>query len=211
MTVELIQGDCLEIMPTLADKSVDAVITDPPWNMNYFQNDDKPWDEYHKWLSGLLAEFERVSAGNIVVFQSTKALPYVADLFIDYIPFASCKNFSQMTKKKLPNCWDIAFCKCDNGYLGNGRNWYLCNTAGMEKERVEHPTQRTLDVFRYIVGMFDWKTILDPFMGSGTTGVACVQLGRNFIGIELDKGYFDIASKRINEAQREDQFLQGQL
>jgi DNA modification methylase len=68
----------------------------------------------------------------------------------------------------------------------------------------EHPTQKPIEVMAWCLGFLpDARTILDPFMGSGTTGVACVQLGRKFIGIELDPGYFDIACKRIeNELRR---------
>jgi len=67
-----------------------------------------------------------------------------------------------------------------------------------------HPTQKPIEVMAWCLGFLpDAETILDPFMGSGTTGVACVQLGRKFIGIELDPTYFDIACKRIeNELRR---------
>ena len=199
--VELHLGDCLDVMRGMADKSVDAVITDPPWNMNYFENDDKSWEEYIEWLKTVKEECERVSRCGVFIFQSTKAVPYTSHLFEGYMPFAAVKNFSQMTPKKLPNCWDIAFYKVSEGYLGNGRNWFLCNTAGMLSERTGHPTPRSLDVMKYITQMFSWQSILDPFMGSGTTGVACVQMGRNFIGIEIDPTYFAIAERRIQEAQ----------
>jgi DNA modification methylase len=64
----------------------------------------------------------------------------------------------------------------------------------------EHPTQKPIEVMCWCLGFLpDARTILDPFMGSGTTGVACVQLGRGFIGIELDPGYFDIACRRISD------------
>jgi len=67
----------------------------------------------------------------------------------------------------------------------------------------EHPTQKPVDVMKWCIEHIPEphnKTILDPFMGSGTTGVACVKLGRKFIGIEIDPGYFDIACKRIKDA-----------
>ena len=76
--------------------------------------------------------------------------------------------------------------------------------AATNAERVGHPTQKPLRVMRWCLGFLpDAPTILDPFMGSGTTGVACVQLDRKFIGIELDEGYFDIACKRIEEAYKQ--------
>jgi DNA modification methylase len=68
----------------------------------------------------------------------------------------------------------------------------------------EHPTQKPLGVMQWCLGFLpDAVTILDPFMGSGTTGVAAIQLGRKFIGIELDPDYFDIACKRIEEAWKQ--------
>ena len=201
--VKLLLGDCLELMKDIPDGSIDAVITDPPWNMNYFEDDEKDWNEYSEWLLKIKQESERISSKGVFIFQSTKAVPYTSNIFNGYMPFAAIKNFSQMTPKSLPNCWDIAFYKVLDGYLGNGRNWFLCNTAGMLKDRTEHPTPRTLDVMTYIVNMFSWKTIFDPFMGSGTTGVACIQTGRNFIGIEIEPKYFEIAEKRIHDAQQQ--------
>jgi site-specific DNA-methyltransferase (adenine-specific) len=72
------------------------------------------------------------------------------------------------------------------------------------QEKPEHPTQKPLRVMRWCLGFVpDARTILDPFMGSGTTGVAALQLGRKFIGIEIDPGYFDIACRRIEEAWKQ--------
>ena len=67
----------------------------------------------------------------------------------------------------------------------------------------EHPTQKPVDLLEYLIKTYtnEGETVLDFTMGSGTTGVACINTGRNFIGIELDKGYFDIAQKRIQAAQ----------
>jgi site-specific DNA-methyltransferase (adenine-specific)/modification methylase len=68
----------------------------------------------------------------------------------------------------------------------------------------EHPTQKPIEVMRWCLGFIpDARTILDPFMGSGTTGVAAIKLGRKFIGIEIEPKYFDIACRRIEEAARQ--------
>ncbi len=73
-----------------------------------------------------------------------------------------------------------------------------------------HPTEKPLPLMQWCVGMVDGETILDPFMGSGTTGVACVKLGRKFIGIEIDEGYFNIACKRIRDAYNQpDMFVEA--
>ena len=73
-----------------------------------------------------------------------------------------------------------------------------------------HPTQKPVEIVRYLIDRFpSASTILDPFMGSGTTGVAAVTLGRKFIGIEIHEPYFDIACERIEAAQRQGDFLRG--
>lgn len=195
----LIRGDCLRVLPAIS--GADAVVTDPPWNCGYFgKGDDVDWKQYGDTLKSWMTACKEVSGQ--CWFLSTKSIPHVSHMFDGWKPFASVKNFSQMTRKSLPNCWDIAWIKDDaKTYQANGRNWFLANTAGMLQERTGHPTPRTVDVMKYVLGMFDWETILDPFTGSGTTGVACVNLGRRFIGIEIDKGYFEIAKQRIAKAQ----------
>lgn len=75
--------------------------------------------------------------------------------------------------------------------------------SATNRERVGHPTQKPLRVMKWVIQNYtrEGDTILDPFMGSGTTGVACAQLNRNFIGIEINPSYFEIAQRRIAEAQ----------
>lgn len=196
-------GDCRDVLPTLP--KVDAVVTDPPWNLGYFKDDEKSWPEYREWLGAVKTLCEGVGDGQ-VWFLSTKAISHVSDLFNGYSAFASVKNFSQMTPKSLPNCWDIAFLRSTK-YKGNGRNWFLCNTAGMIADRTEHPTPRTLDVMEYVLSLHGWEIVCDPFMGSGTTGVACHRLGLQFIWIEREPKYFDIACRRIEDAQRQGRLI----
>jgi len=78
----------------------------------------------------------------------------------------------------------------------------MLQEPGSPRETRVHPTQKPVGVFRWIIEHYTdaWQIVLDPFMGSGTTGVACGNLRRKFIGIELDPGYFDIACKRIEDA-----------
>lgn len=206
--VTIYLGDAREILPTLPRS--DAVITDPPWNRGYFTEDAKPWQEYAEWLGDFNRMYETIAAKGCIVFLSTKAIPYVAHKFVGWQTFAAVKNFSQMAKSEttIPNAWDIAFIKVNSGFKGGGRNWFHCNTAGMLADRTDHPTPRTLDVMKYTIGLFDWETIIDPFCGSGTTGVAAVQLGRRFVGIEIEPSYFDISCKRISDALKQpDMFI----
>jgi DNA modification methylase len=115
-------GDCLEVMPLLG--KVDAVVTDPPWNMDYFTNDKKSWPEYAAWLSDLNSQYEALSPKAKIVFLSSKSIPYVSHVFEGWQPFAAVKNFSQMSKSNhtIPNAFDIGFAEIDGVYSGKGRN-----------------------------------------------------------------------------------------
>ena len=77
--------------------------------------------------------------------------------------------------------------------------WEINQVKNVSSEKTEHPCQMPYEVMRRIVGILpEGYTIIDPFMGSGTTGLACKELGRNFIGIELDEKYFEISKRRLN-------------
>lgn len=192
--ITIYHGDCRDVVPLLSD--VDAVVTDPPWNLGYFKDDKKDWPAYAEMVKAIKDECEAKAAGQCW-FVCMKSLPFIARYFEGYTPFASCKNFSQMGRGVLPQCWDIAFVK--GAYNGGGRNWFVCNTAGMLNERTIHPTPRTLDVMRYICGMFEWPVICDPFMGSGTTLLAAKLEGRKAIGIEIEEKYCEAAANRLRQ------------
>ena len=82
--------------------------------------------------------------------------------------------------------------------------WNINQVKNVSKEKTLHPCQMPLEVMENIIGILPKDAIIvDPFMGSGTTGVACKELGRDFIGIEIDKQYFDIANERIEESKNE--------
>ena len=191
-------GDCLEYMKSLQPASDLCIVTDPPYNTSVYFGDKQGWNEYRAWLKDVLAEFERIT-NNIFVFHSPKVLPQIADLFDGYDSFAAVRNFAVMGYGKIPNAWDIAFYKCDS-FSGSGRNWALSNTAGMLKDRVDHPTQKTEGLMNYVISLYSCPIVFDPFMGSGTTGVSSLKLGRQFIGCELEPKYFQMASKRIKQA-----------
>ena len=185
---------CEDILGELP--KVDLVLTDPPWNLGYFKDDDKPWEEYAQWLETFKQLFNSLS-DNTIIFQSTKAIPYVAHLFKGWEMFSSLKNFCQMTPKKLPNAFDLAFIKNSEKYLGKGRNWHLANNANLANSQTGHPTSRPLDCIKYLISLYDYNTILDPFAGSCTTGRAAKDLNRKCICIELEEKYCEIGAKRM--------------
>jgi DNA modification methylase len=193
----LYEGDCLEVMPTLS--KVDAVVTDPPYGIGYKMpqggksprnikpiiGDDAPFDPSPFLFAPCLLfgadHFsERLPKGTFHVWDKNPA-GAVSDLFSDAELFWTSWGGARRVFRHL---WKGM---CQASEKGGKQRW--------------HPTQKPITLMRWCLGFLpNAETILDPFMGSGTTGVACVKEGRKFIGIELDPDYFDIACKRIADA-----------
>lgn len=209
-------GDCLELMKSIPDASVDMVLTDPPYGMsfqsNYRQTKHKKIqnDSCVDWFDDFVDEIYRVSKENtahyvfcsfhnidkfkqqiekkfkiknLLVWEKNNTSMW--DLTGDFAPKVEFILFFQKGRRKINGTRDANIFK----FSRTGNNY--------------HPTEKPVDMIKYLAGKFsdDGQTILDPFMGSGTTGVACKNINRDFIGFELDKGYFDIAYKRINEVK----------
>ena len=240
--IDLRLGDCLEIMQTLEDNSVDVVITSPPYNVGVkyegkkWQDDAKPIVEYKATADKVMdALYPLLRIGGRVCFEiggSGKNLP-LSWLWQDAAYKAGFGLFSEIGiqhRKTNPTAWG-SWMKSDNVFTipnfhmlyvfykdtATKRNgvttiekrqfiewtrgyWKINYSNGRIKE---HPATFPIDIPDRCIRLFghNQDTILDPFMGSGTTGVACVQTGRNFIGIEIEPKYFEIAEKRIAEAQ----------
>ena len=198
MSVELHLGDCLEILPTLAADSVDAVITDPPYGINFKSgwtgseivgdNDTCLRDEALDCLNEVPK----------IVFGSPSMLPPINTkaTLIWHRPGSGMGDLSFPWKPDYEFIFVIG-----NGFSHPRRSSSVLSFAwDMFRGDAFHPHQKPLPLIKYLLDRFPKGcTILDPFMGSGTTGVACVQTGRNFI--EIEPKYFEIAEKRIAEAQ----------
>lgn len=204
MTVELYCGDCLEIMKSIPDKSIDAVITDPPYgnNLMYATYQDTR-ESLEKLVPAFMQECLRVSDKVIVT-------PGVANIYLypKYTWILSWVNMAGVGSTSWGfSCWQPILVYGKDPFLatGKGRRADTFIQKLNQVSEVNHPCPKPDNVMRWIVDrtVFEGDTILDPFMGSGTTGVACVQTGRNFIGIEIDEGYFKIAEKRIHDAQQQ--------
>ena len=215
--VKLIFGDCLEVMRDMPDKSVDDVITDPPYGYGqnivnvgncpayereYAWNDKAPSDSY-------FYELMRVSVNQIVFggnyFPVLWQKPNRGFIFWDKIQCSDKHADGELVWTSFDrNAKQYKYC-----FSGNRYGWgNSIKGVGQPSNRV-HPTQKPVELMAAII--YDYTnpndTILDPFMGSGTTGVACVQTGRNFIGIEIDETYFKIAERRIAEAQMQPRLI----
>ena len=213
MTVELYHGDYLEILPTLESGSVDAVVTDPPYGM-----DAKV--DYRSRKRGALAEGNDFMPiiGDSTPFDPTPWIlfPVVclfgANWYADSLPPSGAwiiwDKLDGLTSEREVGFNDNSDCELIWTNQGKAariirHRWMGCMKASEHGNRRVHPTQKPVALMVSIINYLTspGATILDPFMGSGTTGVACVQTGRKFIGIEIDKGYFEIAKRRIEEAQ----------
>jgi DNA modification methylase len=233
--VTLYHGDCLEVMKSIPDKSIDLVLTDPPYGISFksarqtYQKEIKNdgFDEWQEILPKFLQEFKRVLTDTgccccccccggggktpvtaIFTMESLKYFNLIQTLvwrkFIGlgwrYRP--SYENIVILSKDKDNyNFYDTSK-KCSN--VIEGINQDIPSRGGAGK-LLDHPTQKPIELMEHLINIHSQKdyTILDPFMGSGTTGVACRMLGRKFIGIEIDKNYFEIAKQRIQNAQKE--------
>ena len=205
-------GDCLEIMPTLPDNSVDAVITDPPYGIGfkYANHDDAP-QGYEDLMKAFIAEAQRIcNGGPFFIWQAMLN----ADKWHKWFPpgfriFAACKGFVQFRPTPIQYSWDPVIFWGDVNKKPSVycKDYHEQRKApfGKNRPKIEHPCPRPLEQVAEIVkrATNENDCILDSFMGSGTTGVVCVQTGRRFIGIEIDEGYFEIAKKRIMEAQQQ--------
>lgn len=210
MSIDLRLGDCLEIMKTIPDKSIDLVLTDPPYGINICKSgtvggrnlakvknygkcewDNKIPDKNYFEEMFRISKNQIIFGGNYFIDRLFNTPCFVVWDKDNTGNFADCElawtSFKTATRL-IKFTW--------NGFIqGNMR----------EKDFREHPTQKPKSVMKWILENYSEtdQTILDPFMGSGTTGVACQELGRNFIGIEINEKYFKIAERRINQATKE--------
>jgi site-specific DNA-methyltransferase (adenine-specific)/modification methylase len=207
-------GDCMDILPTLP--KVDAVITDPPYGIGAYKNgtmgggvlakqstyekvswDEKPIDE--DCINRLLI------AGNVCILFGGNyfALP-PARCWLIWDKDNGANKFADA---------EMAWTNIDAAVRLKRHKWQgmLQENMSQKEERV-HPTQKPVPIMGWAIQQVPKaQTILDPFMGSGTTGVAAIQLGRSFIGIEREPKYFDIACKRIEQAVAQGQLFEPEI
>lgn len=214
---ELHLGDCLELLRDLPDGSVDMVLTDPPYGMNLkpqratgkFHGSRITNDDSLAWTDDFFAECYRV------VHRNTASMFFCSHHCISEF-IASAKRTGYEIKNLL--VWN-------KGQFGMGGNWRPCHelilvcTKGrlvthsknlrtildfkkVHHSKAVHPTEKPIPLLEHLLTEpdYDPSAILDPFMGSCTTGVASMNTGRRFIGMELDQGYFEVAQRRIEQA-----------
>lgn len=194
-------GDALQVSPTLG--SVDSLVSDPPFGMA-FQSNRRI--ESHSKING---------------DDNTELLEWATQFPVQHSRYVFCRwdNLANVEKPRsaitwVKNNWSMGDLQHEHAhqtemilFYPGSDHWF---PAGRPQDVVAaprtgnefHPAEKPVSLMRAVVS---WTsgTILDPFMGSGTTGVACAKLGRKFIGIEIDEGYFDIACRRIEDAYKQ--------
>ena len=199
-------GDCLEILPDL--DPVDAVVADPPYGIGLKSN-------------GLRFKNARPIEGD----QNNEMIDRLISWCAPEMPFAmffSPYNFIPYPWRSVliwdkgehvggggdpKKCWkrDYECIGVANNPALKKRDSSVLRIPGLLKPLSGHPAEKPISIIAYFVERLTLPggVVLDPFMGSGTTGVACMELGRKFIGIEINEKYFDIACRRIDPAERQ--------
>jgi len=233
MKNKIIQGDCIKEMKKLPENSVDAIITDPPYKLDfkpaidlhgrkafYESAKDMNWDKLNikELYENIFPEFNRILKGNgsIIIFVRTEWLTYCLDEAerngfkikatitwhkTNPVPQVRKKNYLSSTESILWfSRWNeekivFTFNFKNQKEMHNFVEFPICSG----KERTKHPTQKPLKLIERLIEIHtnEGNLVLDPFLGSGTTAIACLKLNRKFIGIEKEEEYFKIANARI--------------
>jgi len=202
---ELWLGDCREVLPVLP--SVDLILTDPPYGIGIDgQKESVSRNPKHRRKAHDFMGWDDETPDRLVFelmrYKSAGQIVWGGNYFTDKLPFPTKgwlfwdKGQRGLTMSDGELAW--------TSYDFPMRAYTLNRVALQEGGGTEHPTQKPLRLMTWCLDLVpEARTVCDPFMGSGTTGVACAQLGRKFTGIERERKYFDIACRRIEDAQRQ--------
>lgn len=196
----LILGDCLEVMKELG--RFDAVVTDPPYGMK--RDGKPPSTSSHRGHKGYAFKGWDKSAPPAEVFRfifsiSDEQIIWGANFFPQHLRPAMGWLFWDKGQRISQSDGELAFASRENAL-----RVFTLNRGALTQDGAVHPTQKPLALMEWCLGFVpSAKSVLDPFMGSGTTLVACQRLGRKGTGIEIDPEYFEIACRRVEEATRQ--------
>ena len=197
MAYQLINDDCLNFMKSMPDKSVDAVITDPPY--------PNTTGIFNNAIESARVFLKTYRCKHWLVFWSDDETPPV-DLILSAKHYWIKTNGWQAGNKEAIYEFSLSQIQAREYRYPNVNTGVDAPPKG---DIANHPTAKSIRLMKKIIvdSTNEGDTIFDPFMGSGTTGVAAIQLGRNFIGCEIDPDYFKIAEKRIKEAELQPQLF----
>lgn len=210
--ISIKQGDCLELMKDISDKSIDMILTDPPYGMNFQSHRRKNIyekiknDENLEFLDNFFQECNRVLKKDsaLYVFCSWHNVDEFKKQFEKYFKLKNIlvwvKNnhgSGDLQASYAPKYEFILYGNKGRRKFENGRKEDVLFYNKTKNEL--HPTQKPVDLLEFLINnsSIENDNILGPFMGSGSTAVACQNTNRNFIGFELDEHYFQIAKERL--------------
>lgn len=224
-------GDCLEVMQGM--QTVDHVISDPPYedelhkaigrirrNDGQVMIESLGFDGINASRSSVTQAVVTISAGWVILFtlaegvrawrDDLQAVGAKYDTCLAWVKPDAAPRFNGQGAARGFECAVTAWCgKGYRSWNGGGKRGVFIHNVNTNRHG-EHPTEKPVPLMSELVGLYtkEGQTVLDPFMGSGTTGISCSKLGRSFVGIEVNPTYFDIACRRIEQAQRQgDMFL----
>ena len=217
--IELYQGDCLELMKNIPNNSVDLLLTDPPYGIDFqsrhrndktkrmpkILNDKKPFTDFIPLIKSKIAK-----TGGILSFTRWDVQQIFIDEFIrnglkpkNVLIWDKKSNGMSNLKKAFGSRYEsIIWIPNDDFKFKSGRPQDLILSARVPPCKLIHPNEKPVELLEFLIEKTTSQnaTVLDCFMGSGSTGVACVNTNRNFIGMELDERYYKIAENRIDKA-----------
>ena len=241
--VNLYQGDCLDVMKDIPDKSVDMILCDLPYNISTRKTTWNSWD-CEIDLAKLWGQYNRIIKDNGAIVLFAQGL-FVANVIMSNpnnykyewiwqkeqgtgflnakrMPLKNHENVLVFYKKQptynpqmregtpyttTKGSKSSNYCNSDKIVTTHNKGErYPLTTLYFKRDKDKlHPTQKPVELLEYLIKTYtnEGETVLDNTMGSGSTGVACVNTGRNFIGIELDENYFNIAKERIENTYKE--------
>ena len=212
---KLYLGDCRDILPTLS--KVDAVVTDPPYGMKW-NTDSSRFSGGHRDSVARRGQGRAdwgVIAGDEVAFDPApwlafpKVIMWGSNHYAARLPVGT----TLVWIKRFDGGFGSFLSDAEVAWMKGGHGVYCRRDTSLAANATarNHPTEKPVGIMAWCIEKCGAaETVLDPFMGSGTTGVAAVQMGRDFIGIELDSEHFDTACRRIEQAQRQgDLFIEG--
>lgn len=207
VTIEIYNTDCFEILPKIRDR-IDAVVTDPPYGC---KNDC----DYTRFKGGISPSrnFHEGVVGDDQPFDPAPFLDFPKVVLWGYQYFAPRLPLGTVLvwNKKRDNQLGKFLSDCELAWMKGGKGCYLFNHVwhgfdrASERGKTLHPTQKPVELFKWCLHRLklqEGSTVFDPFMGSGPCGVACKELGLNYVGCEIVPEYFEVAATRLDEVKQ---------
>lgn len=196
--ITIYHGDCCEVMPIIS--GVDAVVTDPPYGINAARDrNSQQWGWKDYGVNGWDDNRPSVEVLRMCIESAPRSVIWGGNYFLDILPFVERGKWLIWDKGQI----DFSLADCEMAWCswGGAIRRISCSRGVALQDGKQHPTQKPVLVMKWTIGQLDGgdvnKTILDPFMGSGTTLVAAKETGRKAIGIEREERYCEIAAKRL--------------